>query len=84
LSHLGDTSEVELTRGQAQRGSEDESRNQTIRDVWDLHEAGKVHLVYLVVDTESISFEKKQPEIKDGSCDRWNREECYSGLEEPT
>jgi hypothetical protein len=31
-----------------------------------LHEAGEVHLVYLVVDTESISFEKKQIEIKDG------------------
>jgi hypothetical protein len=30
------------------------------------HETGKIHLVYLVVDTESISFKKKQLVIKDG------------------
>jgi hypothetical protein len=65
LSHLGDTSEVELMRGQAQRGSENELSNRSIRDVWDLHEVGEVHLVYLMVDTESILFEKKQFEIKD-------------------
>jgi hypothetical protein len=55
-----------LIRGQTRRSpEEDKLRNQSIPDVWDLHEAGEVHLVYLVVDTESISFEKKQLEIKD-------------------
>jgi hypothetical protein len=56
-----------LPRDQTRRSlEEDKPRNQNIRDVWDLHETDKVHLVYLVVDTESISFEKKQVEIKDG------------------
>jgi hypothetical protein len=56
-----------LTREQTRRSpEEDKLRNQSIQDVWDLHEASEVHLVYLLVDTESISFEKKQLEIKDG------------------
>jgi hypothetical protein len=56
-----------LTRGQTRRSlEEDKLRNQSIQDVWDLHEAGEIHLVYLVVDTESILFEKKQLDIKDG------------------
>jgi U3 small nucleolar ribonucleoprotein component len=56
-----------LTRGQTKKNPEkNKLRNRSIQDVWDLHEAGEVHLVYLVVDTELISFEKKQLEIKDG------------------
>jgi hypothetical protein len=56
-----------LIRGQTRRSpEEDKLRNRSIPDVSDQYEAGEVHLVYLVVDTESISFDKKQLEIKDG------------------
>jgi hypothetical protein len=56
-----------LTRGQTRKSpEEDETRNRSIRDVRDLHEAVEVHLVYLVVDIESILFEKKQLKIKYG------------------
>jgi hypothetical protein len=56
-----------LIRDQTRRSpEEDKLRNRSISDVSDQHEAGEVHLVYLVVDTESISFDKKQLEIKDG------------------
>jgi hypothetical protein len=60
------SNKIPLYKNSAIQDVWDKLRNQSIRDVWDLHEVGEVHLVYLVVDIESISFEKKMLEIKDG------------------